>query len=121
MPRKPTKKSMRTFDLKPYELAYLLDDDSHCRPEVPRDRASLEWMRKGQPGLLFGDRHPKDLWKLFGPEATELFVDNNPGRRPAGWWLYDAPEPRPAGESETDYLRRHGLLTPLEVKRLEKI
>lgn len=116
MPRKPRKSSLRSTNLKPYELAFLLDDDSYCRPNIPRDLVSLSWLRQGHPGLLFGDKHPKDLWDDHGREALEIFIEANPGRRPIGWWLYDAPEPRREGEPELDYLKRHKLLTQKEEK-----
>ena len=120
MPRKPRKSSLRSTNLKPYELAFLLDDDSYCRPNIPRDLVSLSLLRQGHPGLLFGDKHPKDLWTEHGAEAFAIFIEANPGKRPVGWWLYEAPEPRDSGESEPDYLRRHGLLTAGEKTWLKK-
>lgn len=40
-----------------------------------------------------------------------LFFRGCAGTRPWAWWQFDAPEPLPEGEDETDFLDRHGLLT----------
>jgi hypothetical protein len=55
-----------------------------------------------------------ELWQDLLP----LFIDVNPGCRPWAWWQWDAPEPIGDGETEYDYLKRHGLLTPEETETL---
>lgn len=91
----------------------------------------------------------RDLWNRIRSQALPAFIRKNPGRRPWAWWKFDSPEPRRAigadgqpiriewqrgsiyffgmhrssrysqFESEATYLKRHGLLSEAEEKRLK--
>lgn len=49
-----------------------------------------------------------------------LFYCGEPGTRPWAWWRFEAPEPLPEGEEESDYLKRHGLLLDGELEELRR-
>lgn len=59
-----------------------------------------------------------EAWRHYGPELLSRWIKEHPGSRPAAWWLFDAPESRSEGESETAYLARHELLSPAERRAL---
>ena len=90
---------------------------------------------------VLGNVELRDAWKTWRDAAMEhWFANGEPFTRPAAWWLFDSPEPRPAivwnGGSpggdpyaadralrrakEIDILVRHGLLTKEERKLLAK-
>jgi hypothetical protein len=85
MPRKPRKNSLRQATLHPSEISFLLDDDSFCRPNIPRDLASLKCIRQGGSGLLYGSASATELLENFGQEALAMFTDEHPGEKPS-WW-----------------------------------
>ena len=66
------------------------------------------------------EEHRRQLWEHNRDFLIDKDVGNQwlytrrPGTRPAGWWDYEAPEPRRDLESEEDYLRRLDLLFPGE-------
>ncbi len=37
----------------------------------------------------------RPLWQRFGSRVTKDFARRHPGQRPACWWWFEAPEPRP--------------------------
>lgn len=55
-------------------------------------------------------------WRELRDELLPQWIKDHPGSRPWAWWKIDAPGPRGESETETDYLRRHGLLTAAELK-----
>jgi hypothetical protein len=73
--------------LHPSEVAFLLDDPSHLRPNLPRDRASLEALREGGRQLLWGfaSKTAKELLTDYGQEALALFQQSHPNELPS-WW-----------------------------------
>ena len=104
-----------------------------------------DWQRDWLNGERVGSWHfamsgttEADVWATFGAQIVAEHVRDYPGTRPARWWDIDAPEPRrrlggigtalealaldrvdpPRFESEAGYLKRHGLLTVGERKRL---
>ena len=88
-------------------------------------------------------------WRELGADLTAAWVRDHPGSRPAGWWMFNAPEPRrrlggtgepfedaferglpefwltvdandpPTFEAEPTYLARLGLLSASERRRLK--
>jgi hypothetical protein len=40
------------------------------------------------------ERGWRRLWREHGREIVRLWAEHRPGRRPALWWRFDAPEPR---------------------------
>ncbi len=52
--------------------------------------------RRTQAGMAFyGDRDAQRcLWEANREPLLEWWIGEHPGRRPAAWWLFDAPEPR---------------------------
>jgi hypothetical protein len=70
-------------------------------------------LRKGTPGID-DPRWARERWRLAEPTVLFWWKRNRPGTRPSRWWVWSAPELRPKGESELDYLRRHGLLDKVE-------
>ena len=58
-----------------------------------------------------------ELWNTHRAEVLTYWTRENPGTRPTLWWRFESPEPRRSGESEREYLRRHRLLTPGEIKK----
>ena len=52
----------------------------------------------------------RTAWHDHGAQVLEAWIVEKPESRPSCWWLFDAPEPLPAGESQPDYLRRHNLI-----------
>jgi hypothetical protein len=75
-------------------------------------------VRKGL-GLLFGEPMPPP-WEDVRADLLPDWIRQHPGTRPFAWWRDEAPEPRREGESEVEYLRRHGLLTPAETRTLKE-
>jgi hypothetical protein len=59
-----------------------------------------------------------ELWAAYGAEVTAEWIERNPGTRPPAWWRFDAPVCPVDGDEGVDYLRRHRLLTPEELRRL---
>ncbi len=83
----PYKKTIaKKTKLSPAALAYLCDEKA---PES----YTLWCYRHGMPGF---DHEPKpeDLWRQYGDDFLQKFIEKNPGKRPLGWWHWDAPEPR---------------------------
>jgi len=89
---------------------------------TPVVRAMLEHTRvpddvPGRSARFFiSEERLAAAWREHGAGILAEWIRTHPGTRPHGWWLFDAPEPRPwvlntAGrESELDYLRRLQLL-----------
>ena len=65
-----------------------------------------------------GDRERCPEWTAHENELVAAWATDRPGTRPGIWWRLTAPEPRPEGESEVAYLRRHKLLMRGEERRL---
>ena len=82
----------------------------------------------------------KELWERHRGDVMKRYIAERPGKRPAMWWLYDSPEPRPQIDwSNPDYTRqdpywkariehrtkeiavllRHGFLSKAEIHALE--
>ena len=117
-------------ELLPVELAFLRDE------ELPGDRPFSDdcamWSMLGMAGGWGGPYQPRDpdgflgparpsvfdMWQAVGKSIVAEWAGNAPGTRPRCWWKFDAPEPRGAGETQAEYLRRHGLLLPGEEEQL---
>ena len=95
-------------------------------------------------GATIAESDAREAWRLHGAEITAAFIAEHPGRRPAGWWQFEAPALRqrrdgqahigdhgvtwrgvpigldyhPECESELQFLHRHELLTPAEKELL---
>lgn len=41
------------------------------------------------------DAQLRELWEVHGEAVTRAFIASHPGERPALWWRYSSPEPRP--------------------------
>lgn len=67
--------------------------------------------------------HPETLrrWALHRDGIIKTWITEHPGSRPWAWWMIEAPAPRDPGETELDYLRRHGLLTKAELKNEDSL
>lgn len=142
MPRLQRRSKRQPAPMPDHELAILL-----CGVGPRRSEAAL---------AFFGDRDAQRVrWEANRNALMAWWVEQNPGRRPAAWWLFSAPEPRkridgPEGaerdalleemnakwpslqtmrpsfglprlklpgdkfETETDYLRRLGLMSEAE-------
>jgi hypothetical protein len=81
----------------------------------------------------------RELWAIHGEEVTRVYIAQYPGRRPACWWMFSSPVPRPeiiwtgdaiggdpyANDRERQRVRevaillRHNLLTAAEQDALE--
>jgi hypothetical protein len=85
MPRKPRRISLTKAKLHPSEISFLLDDDSFCRTHIPRDKVSLEFLRQGDSGLLYGMKSATELLEEYGKEALKIFQAEHPGKKPT-WW-----------------------------------
>jgi hypothetical protein len=83
MPRKPRKISLIKASLHPSEVAFLLDDEKYCRPHIIRDKVSLEELRQGRSGLLYGMKSAGELLEEFGQEALAIFEDAHPEGKPS--------------------------------------
>jgi len=94
------------------EGLFPLPDGEEAREEY------LQWKY-----LMWDDEKDKILDQC-GEFVIEEWIRQRPGTRPDWWWKKEAPEtPRRLGasvyESEAACLKRLGLLTPAEEKRLE--
>jgi hypothetical protein len=90
------------------------------------------WPRVG-PGWFRGEVDVAELWEthrdqvlrdwVFGYEddPSHGWQAGRPGTRPGAWWVFDVVEPRREGESQLDYLARHGLLLPGEAEAVEAL
>ena len=38
----------------------------------------------------------RGAWEVHGERLTREYMADNPGKRPPGWWAYEAPRDRPA-------------------------
>jgi hypothetical protein len=56
----------------------------------------------------------RQFWAEHCERVVGHHIRRHPGTRPDRWWEFSAPGPRRKGESEYDYLERHGLLLPSE-------
>ncbi|QEH37928.1 hypothetical protein OJF2_65230 [Aquisphaera giovannonii] len=83
-------------------------------------RFFLEWGDNSRGRALFADDKLLPAWKGHGEQIIREWAAANPGTRPAGFWQWDAPEPRDAfREGETAYLERLALLLPGEAEAIE--
>jgi hypothetical protein len=95
MVRKKPRRS-KLMSLHPAEIAFLLDDDSYCRPSVPRDRASLKSLKGGGRQVLFGEQSPtaRELLTEYREEAMQIYQAANPGKLPSWWGMLSDSEKR---------------------------
>lgn len=89
------------------------------RPHLGRLTPSFRerrWLLSGRPGALYYlDRaRVEALWRELGDTIVARHIARYPRTRPVNWWRFDAPEPRRSGETQYQYLARHGLLAPSE-------
>lgn len=94
---------------------------------VSKDHRRAAWESFRVDLLDYWTREPAE-WRAQGNAPTFNTAEpGGPGTRPAGWWDFDAPEPRrDAGpdrrfEAEAAYLDRLGLLAPGEREALEPV
>jgi hypothetical protein len=98
--------------------------------------------------FVLGEADFKALWDAHGEQLLAEFVAEHPGTRPWAWWKFAAPglperlggtgdvwhagievyaiepgdpEDPPVFESVPGFLRRHGLLTSVERRRLRAV
>jgi len=94
MPARPRKD--RTGGLMGFELAYLLDDSSLV--DHRWQESSLWRLQRGESATASGKTVcPKSLWQAHKNEFLPMFIEKHPGKRPAPFWQYEAPEPRQQG------------------------
>ncbi len=114
----PTKRTRRARHLRvglsEFQIAYLFGDD------LPKPTETDNWWR-----ICEADRDDMSLAPTFATSARalwtanrdalmELWLADNPGRRPSAWWKYDAPR-QPIGTFPGCYYdARH----PVERQRL---
>jgi hypothetical protein len=111
------------------------------KKQVRKPRAALnsdqviELSHFSSPGFVdavaFDPTMPERLRSIFESPFTrragwmrhreELLAESPAGRRPGGFWWYESPERPREGESQTDCLRRLGLLQAWEVAELAAI
>jgi hypothetical protein len=93
MARKKPRKS-KLMSLHPAGIAFLLDDESYCRPNVPRDRVSLASLRRGESQLMFGRTSltAYELLAEYGEKALSIFQAAHPGELPSWWKMLTAAE-----------------------------
>lgn len=60
----------------------------------------------------------RPLWEQQREEILADWMREKSGTRPTCWWRFDAPGKREPSETEAAFLRRHGLLTAAERRRL---
>jgi hypothetical protein len=83
---------------------------------MPPSFQERRWLLSGKPGaLLFLERRRVEmLWAQYGDVIVARHIANCPGTRPVNWWRFSATAPRRPGETQRQYLERHGLLLPSE-------
>lgn len=105
--RKRTRRPRRV-DTEPWMTEFLLH--GRClRPDGSRSLAPLLYRREYDG--CFARTAAAELWAERREELMAAWALEHPGSRPWAWWTFTAPEPRPEGEPEVEYLARHGLLT----------
>jgi hypothetical protein len=58
-----------------------------------------------------------EVWGQHRDSLLEEYIRLHPGTRPRSWWQFDNTHGRPGpDESETAFLKRHGLLTADEME-----
>ncbi len=118
MPRKP-QKIVKKVDHALWITEYLLYGIAKKADGTPSKKPLLWYPEFGENGgcLAANLREP---WEAVKAELLPAWIREHPGTRPFAWWELDAPDPRDPGETEAEFLRRHGLLTPHEIKGIEK-
>ena len=86
--------------------------------ESERD-AREAWEEHREMLMGFWLQSPEDFTWPDGWNGWNASEPRGPGTRPDAWWRFDAPEPKPEDETETEYLKRHGLLAEEELAWLE--
>jgi hypothetical protein len=61
---------------------------------VPSGSARSTTARRGRAERFFWHGMLRGAWAEFRESILEAWVAARPGTRPAGWWQYDAAEPR---------------------------
>ncbi|TVS19296.1 MAG: hypothetical protein EA417_00900 [Gammaproteobacteria bacterium] len=75
-------------DILPEEVAFLTGQP---RPE---GADPVRWYALTYESGLKPSETPSALWRAAGEAILRAWVARRPGRRPHGWWLVEAPEPR---------------------------
>ena len=76
------------------------------------------WARDEDRSTWRGVPSSRELWAAHEEDVLRDWIAEDPGSRPSGWWRFSAPVEREDGDEQVDYLRRHRLLTPDELRRL---
>jgi hypothetical protein len=88
----------------------------HHRGELTHWQEMELWLGPGPHGSAFESRAElRDAWARNRDRLMTIFAKH--GRRPAGWWEFEAPFPRPF-EHEASALYTAGLLTESESTEL---
>ena len=86
------------------------------RSRLNADQEMELWLGPGHRGSAFaGETHRAWAWTRHRDRLMELFARN--GKRPWGWWRFEAPFPFP-GQREQAALFEAGFLTEAEVAEL---
>ncbi len=112
MPVKRRVAKNRISDLTDTALAFFLDEPLPADAEKGFEIFCL----RNDSGLV--QCRGSTLWALHQESILELFIEQHPGERPVYWWEHEAPEAKPESESEAAFLKRHDLLLPGEVEKL---
>jgi hypothetical protein len=89
----------------------------HLRRELTWEEEMELWLGPSHRGSLFASR--EDLQQAWLANRDRLMaVWGKHGRRPAAWWEFEAPFPRPSGREQSS-LYEAGLLT--EEERVELV
>jgi len=74
------------------------------------------WVGPGDTSAFPDEWTKRATWRA----VRDDMVGDSEGQRPAGWWLYESPEPRDCGEPQHRQLARLGELTEYERNVLRK-
>lgn len=92
--KRQSRQQRMSATLTSHEMAYLFDDDSLLDGKWAE--YGLMHLRSGEKTKFKNDSGltPAELWEKYREWVLPQFVKKQPGRRPCGWWLVDAPEQR---------------------------
>lgn len=118
--RKRVTRRRRGASIKP-EYWALLNDQPLPPPATVCQSQRNRWCRF----FFYANGEGLRLWQAYRGVVLAAWITRRPGTRPSCWWLYERDlqtEPRRVSdthiESEAAYLKRLGLLTKEEAKRL---
>jgi hypothetical protein len=88
------------------------------RRQLTPDQELDLWLGPYLPDAFASPEERRAAWFTFRDQLIGV-VPSSPGRRPQGWWTYEAPTPFPGLDRERSTLYRAGLLGEAERIELE--